>query len=280
MLRQQKPHYKELLEEAAEIREGRRLHYDRTEQANVSSVKFKDYVTRRLQWVRSGDPKPVDLRMNNGAVLRCKLTVLPEGGRMLVYSEITDIIGHAKELERLATTDGMTGIYNRRHFLTLADREWARAKRYNIPAALLVLDIDYFKAINDRFGHQVGDDVIVHLADLACHAKRETVVLARIGGEEFALLLPQTTARQAQIVAERLRRQVARTPLHVQRSAVAPTISIGVAERTADMNAFSQLMNAADKALYEAKRSGRDRVVCAKTKPQLVDVRSRRVIPA
>ena len=262
MLREQKPHYRELLEEAAQIREGRRLHYDRSAPA-LSSVEMEDYVARRLEWVRSGDSKPVDLRMNNGTILRCKLSVLPEGGRMLVYSEITDIVDHARELGRLATTDGMTGICNRRHFLTLANREWVRALRCNTPLTLMVLDIDNFKAINDRFGHQIGDEVIIHLANLANHAKREIDVIARIGGEEFALLVPQTAAHEAQIMAERLRKQVSETPLSARHANIASTISIGVAERSDEMVSFSQLMNAADMALYEAKRSGRDRVVCA-----------------
>ena len=173
----------------------------------ASAVDLEDYVARRLAWVRSGDPIPMDLAMTDGTVLRCYLAVLPDGGRMLIYSDVTDIVHHARELERLATTDGMTGIYNRRHFLALADVEWNRTSRYNRPLSFLIFDIDYFKSINDRYGHQAGDEVIVHLANLAGSSKRASDVLARIGGEEFALLLPETDLAQAEIIAERLRRK-------------------------------------------------------------------------
>ena len=197
-----------------EIRQNRPLYADMlAASAQAVAVNLEDYVARRLAWVQSGDPKPMDLAMTDGTALRCHLAVLPGGGRMLIYSDVTDIVRHAEELERLATTDGMTGVYNRRHFLTLADHEWERARRYGRPVSFLMIDIDYFKSINDGFGHQVGDEMIVHLANLARDCKRECDVLARIGGEEFALLLPDTDLAQAQIdrgtIAWRGRRQFA-----------------------------------------------------------------------
>ena len=122
----------------------------------ASAVDLDDYVAKRLAWVRSGSPAPMDLKMSNGSVLRCHLAVLPDGGRMLIYSDITDIVRNAQELERLATTDGMTGIYNRRHFMALAELEWNKACRYNRPLSLLMMDIDYFKSINDTYGHRLA----------------------------------------------------------------------------------------------------------------------------
>jgi diguanylate cyclase (GGDEF)-like protein len=190
---------------------------------------------------------------------------------MLTYSDVTDIVRNAQELERLATTDGMTGIYNRRHFLTLADREWSRAKRYRRPLSLLMIDIDFFKAINDTYGHQVGDRMISHMAGLARDCKRDTDVLARIGGEEFALLLPETTLDQANIVAERLRCEVAGRPLGAADMFVAATVSIGVAAADTSTVEFLQLMKAADQALYEAKRAGRNRVMCIAQSMETVD---------
>lgn len=230
--------------------------------AQAVAVNLDDYVARRLAWVRSGDPKPMDLAMTDGTALRCHLAVLPGGGRMLIYSDVTDIVRNAEELERLATTDGMTGVYNRRHFLTLADREWGRSRRYGRPVSFLMIDIDFFKAINDGFGHQVGDDMIVHLARLARDCKRECDVLARIGGEEFALLLPETDLSQAQVMAERLRSEVAANSLVVGAGSIAATVSIGVATSDAAMNDISDLMKAADQALYDAKHAGRNRVFC------------------
>jgi diguanylate cyclase (GGDEF)-like protein len=246
-----------------EIRETRPLYADMlAASAQAVAVDLEDYVARRLAWVRSGDPAPMDLAMTDGTVLRCQLAVLPDGGRMLIYSNVTDIVRNAEELERLATTDGMTGIYNRRHFLALADREWARARRYGRPISFLMIDIDYFKSINDEFGHQVGDEMIVHLANLARDCKRECDVLARIGGEEFALLLPETDLAQAQVVAERLRSEVAANSLVVASRSIPATVSIGVATSVAAMNDVSHLMKAADQALYDAKRAGRNRVIC------------------
>jgi diguanylate cyclase (GGDEF)-like protein len=246
-----------------EIRETKPLYADMlATSAEAMAVNLEDYVSRRLAWVRSGDAKPMDLAMTDGTVLRCHLAILPGGGRMLIYSDVTDIVRNAEELERLATTDGMTGIYNRRHFLTLADSEWARARRYGRPVSFLMIDIDSFKLINDNFGHQVGDEMIVHLASLARDCKRECDVLARIGGEEFALLLPETELPQAQIIAERLRSEVAANPLVVASRSIPATISIGVATSAAVLTDISDLMKAADQALYDAKRDGRNRVIC------------------
>lgn len=241
-IRRERPFYVDLLQAAA----------------SASAVNHDDYVARRLAWVASGDKAAIDLNMANGTTLRCQLAILPGGGRMLIYSDVTDIVRSAREMEQLATIDGMTGIYNRRHFLLLADREWDRARRYGRPLSFLMIDIDYFKAINDRFGHEIGDRAIVHVANLAGGCKRTTDVLARIGGDEFALLLPETGITQAEVVAERLRCEVAKCPL--AHEAHLATISIGVATADPSMEGISDLMKMADQALFKAKRSGRNKM--------------------
>jgi diguanylate cyclase (GGDEF)-like protein len=246
-----KPSYEDLLQDAI-----------RTKAYAVSSGDLKKYVARRLARVRAGDPTPMDQRLSSGKIIRSHCAVLPAGGRMLTYSNVTDLVQHAEQLERLATTDGMTGIFNRRHFLALADREWRRSKRYQRPLSLLMIDIDLFKSINDRFGHEMGDQVIMRLASIARERKRDSDVLARIGGEEFALLLPETDLQQAHIVAERLREDVARTPLVAAQGVVPTTISIGVATTASHMSGIADLMKSADQALYDAKNAGRNRVVC------------------
>jgi diguanylate cyclase (GGDEF)-like protein len=248
--------------------EGRPLFADMLEFARrsgayaVSPDELKRYVAERLAWVRSGDQSPVDQHLSSGRVIRCQCAVLPGGGRMLTYSDVTDIVRHAEDLERLATTDGMTGIYNRRHFMTLADQEWSRSQRNGRPLAFLMIDIDFFKSINDRFGHEIGDQMIVHLTKLAHTCKRNSDVLARIGGEEFALLLPETDLPRAQLVAERLRRNVAGNPLTAKSGRISTTVSIGVAVHNGAMTGIADLMKAADRALYDAKSGGRNRVVC------------------
>jgi diguanylate cyclase (GGDEF)-like protein len=247
-----KPLYAEMLE-----------HARRSSAYAVSSDELKRYVAARLAWVVAGDQPPVDQSLSSGRVIRCQCAALPGGGRMLTYSDVTDIVRHAEELERLATTDGMTGIFNRRHFMTLADHEWNRSRRYGRPLSFLMIDIDFFKTINDRFGHEVGDQMIVHLTTLARASKRDSDVLARIGGEEFALLLPETDLAQAQLVAERLRRDVGENPLIAKSDRILTTISIGVAVCNVAMIGIADLMRAADQALYDAKGGGRNRVVCS-----------------
>jgi diguanylate cyclase (GGDEF)-like protein len=253
---------------ATEIRNGRPFYGDMLRAAaSASAVNLEDYVARRLAWVASGEAAATDLNMSNGTVLRCQLAKLPNGGRMLIYSDVTDIVRAAEEMEKLATIDGMTGIFNRRHFLALADREWYRARRYGRPLSFLMIDIDFFKAINDRFGHDIGDRAIVHVANLAGHYKRGSDLLARIGGEEFGLLLPETETAQAELVAERLRRAVAASPLaEVSHSA---TVSIGVATSDETMAGISDLIKSADQALYAAKRAGRNRVMRSIDAPAL-----------
>ena len=227
--------------------------------ADASAVDLDDYVARRLAWVASGNPDASDLNMSDGTVLRCQLAPLPGGGRMLIYSDVTDIVRAGQAMEKLATTDGMTGIYNRRHFMTLADREWDRARRYRRTLSLLMIDIDFFKAINDRFGHEAGDRAIVQVANLASGCKRSSDILARIGGEEFALLLPETEIDQAEALAERLRGEISRNPL--TEWAHPTTVSIGLASVDASMQGVSDLMKLADQALYAAKNGGRNRVM-------------------
>jgi diguanylate cyclase (GGDEF)-like protein len=156
----------------------------------------------------------------------------------------------------------MTGLFNRRHFLALAEIEWSRYQRHRRPLSLLMLDIDHFKSINDRFGHDTGDHVIVQIADVCRQEKRKSDVVARFGGEEFLLLLPETPLSQAQLAAERLRRQIEARDVSIASLAVSATASIGVAEATSSMATMFDLIRAADNALYAAKGAGRNRV-CA-----------------
>jgi len=200
-------------------------------------------------------------------VLRFKCNVLPDGGRMLIYANVTDLVRNAEQLEKLATTDGMTGLHNRRQFMKLAEAEWSRFQRHGRPLSLLMLDVDYFKSINDRFGHDLGDQVIAHIAALCREDRRVSDIVARIGGEEYALLLPETPIEAAYAVAERLRRNVEVSALLSNSKGLAVTVSIGVAEAGPGMSGIVDLMKVSDRALYEAKRTGRSRVVRAEALP-------------
>jgi diguanylate cyclase (GGDEF)-like protein len=169
----------------------------------------------------------------------------------------------AADLTALASVDGLTSLFNRRHFDTLAQTEWARFQRYGRPLSLLILDVDHFKSINDRFGHDAGDQVLKNIAAVCQAMKRQTDVAARIGGEEFLLLLPETDEAAAVIAAERLRKQIESFPHKLGGGTVRVTVSIGAAGATLSMSSFEALLKKADEALYQAKASGRNRVVRA-----------------
>jgi diguanylate cyclase (GGDEF)-like protein/PAS domain S-box-containing protein len=168
-------------------------------------------------------------------------------------------------LERLATRDELTGLYNRRELMRLLHDEVERAQRYNRPAALMMLDLDHFKRINDTYGHPAGDEVLRRVGQCLLAEVRQVDRAARYGGEELAIILPETPAADAMLVAERIRRAIAALVIEVPAPAggierVRVTASVGVASVHADCTVDS-LLRAADHALYAAKRGGRDRVV-------------------
>jgi two-component system cell cycle response regulator len=171
-------------------------------------------------------------------------------------------------LQELAIRDDLTGLFNRRELGRLFADEAARSARFGHALSLVLIDVDHFKAINDTHGHPVGDEVLKQVARLLGETSRNVDRAARVGGEEFALLLPETDARGATIVADRLRRRLADTPLVLTQGpapglAVQVTISAGVATGPEAGGSFSEAMTSADRALYRAKNGGRNRVVRA-----------------
>jgi diguanylate cyclase (GGDEF)-like protein len=167
---------------------------------------------------------------------------------------------HSGDLEALAAVDWLTGLYNRRHFETLAHAELARSQRYLRPLSVLIIDVDHFKAVNDRFGHAVGDRILQAVTAVFQAAKRDADVIARIGGEEFAILLPETTAAAAAQFAERLRQQLRNSAPSVEGEKLPITVSIGIAAVIRGTSGIEALLRDADQALYQAKTSGRDRI--------------------
>ncbi|MGQ9371415.1 GGDEF domain-containing protein [Azospirillum sp. A39] len=173
-----------------------------------------------------------------------------------------------RHLETAANTDPLTGVLNRRGFQNRFDAELSRARRAGTPFSLLIFDVDHFKHINDRYGHDAGDAAIRHLADLLKAHTRRADLLGRLGGEEFALALPDAALAQAQIVAEKLRRLVEATPLKLgDGGTLALTVSIGVAQVSSDADQFRTLFSVADRRLYAAKKAGRNRVCVAEPEP-------------
>jgi len=148
------------------------------------------------------------------------------------------------------------------HFLDLAEAEFLRSQRSGRLFSLLLIDIDHFKLVNDNYGHLTGDTVIQLVSAVALRSMRATDTVARFGGEEYIVLLPETNVAQASQLAERIRASIASSPLHLTDRTIAVTLSIGCAQINADRT-LNQLLERADKALYMAKTTGRDRVVVA-----------------
>ena len=165
------------------------------------------------------------------------------------------------ELRNLAITDPLTGAKNRRYLMNRGKEELARCLRYGSPLCLLLLDIDYFKLVNDTYGHDSGDEVLKSLTENAQLVLRETDIFARFGGEEFAALLVQTSQQDALLTAERLRTTIEAMPLPQISDTFSITISIGVSLFDDSVSSVEELIKRADKAMYRAKEKGRNCVI-------------------
>ncbi|ALJ33963.1 diguanylate cyclase [Azospirillum brasilense] len=199
--------------------------------------------------------------------VQVSMSPLPWDGLPVIYVLINDVTAlkeSEERLRRLSITDSLTGVSNRRHFVEAAEQELARARRHGRPVTLLMLDLDHFKSINDTHGHAVGDEAL-RTFTAACRALlRENDLLGRTGGEEFAILLPETDIAGARMVAERIRRRTAELAVPAGDETVRFTVSIGVACCAAGTRDVDAMLSSADEALYRAKAAGRNRVVCAR----------------
>ena len=164
------------------------------------------------------------------------------------------------EVQELAITDGLTGLHNRRHFFTLAEREIERAHRYGHPLSMILLDVDHFKQVNDTYGHDVGDQVLRKVTARWRERLRKVDILGRYGGEEFVALLPEKDLVGAFSAAERMRQSVTESPIETDQGLLAITISLGVADINESCSDLATLLNHADAALYLAKNEGRNQV--------------------
>jgi diguanylate cyclase (GGDEF)-like protein/PAS domain S-box-containing protein len=222
---------------------------------------FRDTLERE----RRIDAAATEIRTRRGSSLHALLNArtLVSGGEVLVMVTLTDVTEQKRiedQLRALATTDALTGALSRRQFFDLAELEWTRASRHHHPLCVALIDVDHFKTVNDRFGHGVGDEALRLVAETVRGKLRRHDLLGRYGGDELALLFPETALDGARQVSERIRRAVAHIRLKHGEIPVALTISAGLVVRRPD-ELLTAACQRADAALYQAKDSGRDCVV-------------------
>lgn len=204
--------------------------------------------------------------VNDASIVEC---ALKDGDQVKIGRTIFKFIqggnielSYHEEIYRLMTFDGLTQVHNKRSFEVAIEREVSRAARYQRPLSLVMIDIDHFKKINDSRGHLAGDAVLRQLASLVAANVRRDDILARVGGEEFALIAPEIPSESARVVAEKLRAVVERTPFHFEDSQIPITASFGIGGMTPDAPvSATELYRRADERLYQAKKSGRNRVM-------------------
>jgi len=215
-----------------------------------------------------GVGREVEGRRADGSTFPAELAVKEfdsNGQRMFVGSlrDISDRKAAESQLRQMAATDSLTGLHNRRSFEDRAKVELERWRRYEQPLSLIIIDADHFKAVNDTYGHQVGDEVLLAIAGLCRTSIRRIDMPARIGGEEFAVLLPSTNLDSAAAMAERIRSRAESAKSMSRSQRVKVTLSLGVATCSEAAHDIDSLLRLADEALYAAKADGRNRVVVA-----------------
>ncbi len=191
-------------------------------------------------------------------------SLITYGGEECLMSGVTDITPQKRleaELRRMAVTDQLTGLFNRHYFFIEGGKAIERARRYGRPLAVLMMDLDHFKAVNDTHGHEAGDATLRVFADRCHEVLREADTMARFGGEEFVVLLPETNLAGAAVLAERLRAAVAAEPVRYEKVDVPITVSVGATAVATEAERLDDAVARADRALMRAKRAGRNQVV-------------------
>ncbi|TYK67356.1 sensor domain-containing diguanylate cyclase [Colwellia echini] len=185
----------------------------------------------------------------------------------ILIEDVTDVCHYQTKLQKtlddlalMSRIDGLTQVYNRKHWQESLQQEYAKARRYNKSLSLIMLDLDYFKLLNDNFGHQCGDMVLIEVSALISSLLRVEDIFGRYGGEEFAIILPETNINGALELAQRVCKNVAAAALTYNEQTLNVTISLGVAELSKHETNYEELITLADKALYQAKHDGRNQV--------------------
>ncbi|GEM_PF-497113 len=206
-----------------------------------------------------------EIELKDARTLERHSTVLRGGdgrllGRIWFFRDITKRKRIEATLRELATHDSLTGVSNRRYFLDRVHKEFARARRYRTVFAVIAIDLDHFKDVNDKYGHASGDEVLKALCQCSAKILRETDLFARVGGEEFFALLYNAELGRAQLTAERLRHAVMQQEVLAENTVIHYTISAGVAAFNPADSSVEDILRRADSALYCAKKNGRNRI--------------------
>lgn len=220
-----------------------------------SSYKVTDLGSTNGTYVNDVQVKEAELR--DGDQIKVGRTIFK-----FIFGSNVELSYH-EEIYRMMTFDGLTRAFNKRSFEEAFDREISRSRRYRRPISIVIFDIDFFKKVNDTFGHVAGDAVLRQVAALVAQRIRRDDILARVGGEEFALLLPEIHLAAARTVAEKLRAAIEQTEFTFEGKRIPVTCSFGAAELALEgqpVMSPTEMYKAADAKLYEAKRSGRNRV--------------------
>lgn len=224
-----------------------------------------EWLAERMRQHRAADGVPYEQELMDGRWVQFTEHRTPGGHTVGTRIDITDRKRLENELRDQATTDALTGLPNRRHFLARLDEEVERVRRRTTQqACVLMMDLDHFKRINDQFGHAAGDSLLRHFAQLLAEELRATDTCGRMGGEEFAVILPGTDMKAAEVLAQRICSRLAGVPLRIGTQQVYVTVSMGIAAiHPADLTADT-VLSRADGALYQAKDAGRNRVAVAR----------------
>lgn len=206
-----------------------------------------------------------EIALKDGRTLERQSTVLRDSeqrymGRAWFFRDVTAQKQHEAELIQLSRYDALTGAANRRYFLERAEQECARSSRHQLPLSLMLVDLDHFKQINDQYGHAYGDEALKQFSAVVRGRLRDTDMLARIGGEEFVILMPSTALAGATLLAERLRVAMSDNPLPIIDHLLPVRFSAGVTQFKTGDHDIDDCLKRADEAMYRAKQSGRDRV--------------------
>ncbi|MEO8630795.1 MAG: diguanylate cyclase, partial [Betaproteobacteria bacterium] len=228
-----------------------------------------EYMLWRSSIAISLVPSDTVLELKDGRTIAVHHQPMPDGGWVATHDDITErkraevaLQRANQKLEQLALHDPLTGLANRRKFVERFAYEMARADRIRTPPSLLMVDIDHFKAVNDKYGHLAGDACLKAVAGVLADSVRAVDLVARFGGEEFAVLLPETSVAQSLLAAERLRSKVQAQPVSIGDSAppLAITISVGATSLADFTTSLDEILARADEAVYRAKRAGRNQV--------------------